>query len=128
MKYASATFFALTLAAIGFAACASGENDLPFNNGDTSGGGGNGGESSGGNGTGGSGTTTTGSGSSTSSGGNDAGGVCVPKCATDADCQGSCPTPKSGTTCCDTATNVCYVSNSATCPVANDGGMPPPMY
>jgi hypothetical protein len=42
--------------------------------------------------------------------------VCVSKCATDNDCQTSCPNVDGGINCCDTATGVCFASQTATCP------------
>ena len=53
---------------------------------------------------------------------------CVDTCQTNEDCANSCPATPNGTNCCDTATNVCYVSASM-CPApVVDSGMTPPAY
>lgn len=60
------------------------------------------------------GTTTTGT-TTTISG-------CVPQCASDADCQNSCPAVSTGANCCDTSIGICYVGTASVCPVPTDGG------
>lgn len=52
------------------------------------------------------------------------GGMCVPSCATDQDCQSSCPAaPMGAINCCDLTTNTCYTPNNSTCPSGGpDGG------
>jgi hypothetical protein len=52
-----------------------------------------------------------------------AGQVCVSMCATDNDCQTSCPTPDSGIQCCDMSTGVCYVEAQMCQAPTNDGGL-----
>ena len=46
--------------------------------------------------------------------------VCVASCATDEQCQNSCPAPSSGISCCDTATSACFTSQTTACPVPQD--------
>lgn len=52
-------------------------------------------------------------------------GACVPTCATDLDCQDSCPAPSLGISCCDTSTGTCYTDNSGQCPSDYDAGNAP---
>jgi hypothetical protein len=62
--------------------------------------------------------STGGGGSDTGSGG----GKCVSHCATDHDCQSSCPpAPNNGINCCDTASGVCFGSTAQTCAPAGGG-------
>jgi hypothetical protein len=53
--------------------------------------------------------------------------MCVPTCATDADCQASCPPgPTPGLpTCCDRMSGMCFNSSVSLCPApgTGDGGM-----
>lgn len=61
-------------------------------------------------------TTTAATTTTTAAGG----GQCVPSCSADSDCQGSCPAqPAGASNCCDTQTNICYVSNTSQCPAPN---------
>jgi hypothetical protein len=54
---------------------------------------------------------------------------CVASCAADQDCQKSCPSVQNGVNCCDTATGVCFSSQTQQCPVPpQDSGSPPPVY
>jgi hypothetical protein len=78
----------------------------------------------GGSGGGGAGVTTT-----TGSGDPDGGGVCVPKCSADSDCQSSCPAAQTGINCCDAPSGLCYNASTATCPAPKpDGGPVNPPY
>jgi hypothetical protein len=56
--------------------------------------------------------------------------ACVPKCATDLECQLSCPAVGSGESeCCDPGAHICYKFAGATCPSPlPDGGPTPPPY
>lgn len=55
--------------------------------------------------------------------------TCVSSCASDSQCANSCPTPMSGQSCCDVATNTCYTSATSTCPKPEpDAGPLPPTY
>ena len=50
------------------------------------------------------------------------GGVCTSHCASNSECDASCPAAPSGSyNCCDTATGICYVS-AGFCPAGSDGG------
>jgi hypothetical protein len=122
VKHASITLVLLAFSLSGlFAACASGSETNVVGGTGTGGSGGTG--SAGktttvGTTTGGGGMTTGSPTATTTVGG---GGQCVPKCMSDGDCQGSCPAPSAGASnCCDTQTNICYVSNNPQCP-ANNG-------
>lgn len=50
---------------------------------------------------------------------------CVPSCASDTDCQNSCPQVPNGLNCCDTSTGICYQYADTTCPapVVSDAGL-----
>ena len=56
----------------------------------------------------------------------DAGRRCTPSCATDADCQASCPSNPTPSlpVCCDRGTGTCFNSSVAMCPstTPTDGG------
>jgi hypothetical protein len=134
VKYASLKVLALVLATGGLiAACASGTETTPFDTGGsaatsgtpdtTTGSGGTGGVSAGSNTTGSTTTATTGSGQP------DGGGVCVPKCNADSDCQNSCPAAQTGINCCDAPSGFCYVASQSICPAPKpDGGTTMPPY
>lgn len=48
----------------------------------------------------------------------DAAHSCVTHCATDLDCENSCPAVANARECCDTSTGVCYASATPACPQA----------
>jgi hypothetical protein len=55
--------------------------------------------------------------------------ACAPSCATDADCQNSCPALAGGVQCCDTKAKTCFGSKTAACPTTTtpaDAGTPDP--
>ena len=56
----------------------------------------------------------------------DAAKTCVSSCTTNAECQNSCPSADGGINCCDTQSNVCYTSATATCPAPPPDGGPLP--
>lgn len=60
-----------------------------------------------------SGSDNSSSGSTNSSSGG--GTMCVAQCHADSDCQSSCPTPASGTNCCDQSSSTCFASPNAQC-------------
>lgn len=41
---------------------------------------------------------------------------CVNTCASDQDCENSCPAVPNGVNCCDTSTGICYAYSSTICP------------
>ena len=41
---------------------------------------------------------------------------CVTSCASDTDCQNSCPLVPNGVNCCDLSTGICYAWNDTSCP------------
>src|SRR5690242_8699961 len=54
---------------------------------------------------------------------------CVSSCTSDQDCANSCPAVANGVNCCDTATGVCFSSQTQQCPAPPvDSGTPPPAY
>ncbi len=131
MKYASLKVLVLVLATGGLiAACASGNEsdeaggfatDTTATSSGSGGSGGSGGALSGGGTT--AGNTTTGSGDP------DGGGVCIPMCNVDSDCQNSCPATQTGINCCDAPSHFCYVASTAICPAPKpDGGTMNPPY
>src|SRR5262245_4617970 len=111
MRYVSVTVLALTLLPSGIVACASGNDDNLFDAGI----GGAGGAGSATAGKAAATGTSTGTGTAASSGAS-GGGMCVPSCMSDADCQNSCPPAGPNSNCCDTATGICFVSNTPACP------------
>jgi hypothetical protein len=135
VKYASLKVLVLVLATGGLiAACASGNDTVDFGTGGsspstssdppdtTSAGGGFGGS-------GGEAPTTSGVTTTTGSGDPDGGGVCVPKCNIDSDCQNSCPVAQTGINCCDAPSGFCYVASTSICPAPKpDGGTMNPPY
>jgi hypothetical protein len=57
--------------------------------------------------------------------------TCAPSCATDADCQTSCPALAGGVQCCDTKAKTCFGSKTSACPVTTQpdaGADPAPAY
>ena len=50
--------------------------------------------------------------------------VCAPSCATDSDCQNSCPATSQGTACCDTLTSTCFPTTASICPMPVDMSIP----
>jgi len=46
--------------------------------------------------------------------------VCVSSCSNNDECVNSCPSPASGTSCCDTTTHQCFTSQSNVCPAPAD--------
>jgi hypothetical protein len=134
VKYASLKVLALVLATGGLiAACATGTDTTPFDTGGsaatsgapdtgpTTGAGGSGGTNAS------SGTDATAG--STGSGQPDGGGVCIPKCNADSDCQNSCPAAQTGINCCDAPSGFCYVASQSICPAPKpDGGTMMPPY
>ena len=106
--------FSLFIAIVG---CASSQDDTGLGGGEDSGGvDAHGGDT---------GPKTDATGTDTKTGGEtgkDSGGVCISHCASNADCDGSCPAAPTGSyNCCDTATGICYVS-AGFCPAGGDGG------
>lgn len=49
-------------------------------------------------------------------------GQCPSSCASDFDCQNSCPDVPNGINCCDTSTGICYAYASTMCPAPVDAG------
>lgn len=60
----------------------------------------------------------------------DAGPMCVDHCATNSDCQDSCPAISGDVNCCDMSTGRCYLSAAKSCPVpvVDSGPMVTPVY
>jgi hypothetical protein len=52
----------------------------------------------------------------------DTGGVCVPHCTTDLECQQSCKPPQVGTSCCDKIGGICYAATTCQSSSGGDGG------
>jgi hypothetical protein len=50
------------------------------------------------------------------------------KCTSDTECQSACGTVSGGIECCDTATQVCFPTSSATCPASTGGSDGGTMY
>lgn len=48
--------------------------------------------------------------------------MCAPSCNSDAECQSTCAPVSTGSNCCDVSIHICYVAQTAVCPVPNDGG------
>jgi hypothetical protein len=126
MKLTSPT----TLLAISFfiaiGGCASSEDDTGLGGGEDSGSDAHGATDTGGTvtDTGGS-HTDTGSTSTDTGTKSEGGGTCVSHCASNAECDASCPASPTGSyNCCDTATGICYVS-AGFCPAggSDSGGV-----